>query len=186
MLWTPAAKLPVWKVAVVPLSVPVPNVLVPSRKVTVPVAEPEVAATVPVKVTAVPTITVLCEELTVVIVAVFAIAGLLLVLLLEPPQATSENIMIRISIPSTTPVQRLHFFRPPANTMPSKPILLRLANRIDELRCGTCSEAEIAAVVMVSCTVTGASPANATDGGLKAHVASDGKVLPQLNVSVPL
>ena len=46
MMWFPAASADVVKVATPPLSVPVPSVLAPSLKVTVPVAVPVAAVAV--------------------------------------------------------------------------------------------------------------------------------------------
>ena len=123
-----------------------------------------------------------CEELTVVVVAAFAgLVGLDPL----PPQPRRENVTVRISIPSTIPVQRLRFLKLPANIMPNMPMVPRLASRMDEPRwTGPCIEAETAAVVIVIWTVTGESPFSVTDVGLKVQVASEGNE-PQVNVTVP-
>lgn len=47
---------------------PLPNGVVPSKKVTKPVGVPEVVVTVAVKVTVSPRVIVLCDEVTVVVV----------------------------------------------------------------------------------------------------------------------
>src|ERR1700727_2256808 len=124
-----------------------------------------------------------CEELTVVVVAAFT--GLV-----EPdplpPQPTRENAIVRMSIPSMIPVQRLRFFRLPANIMPNMPMVLRLASRMDEPRCpGPSREAETAGGVIVIWPGPGDSPFSVTEVGLKVQVASEGNE-PQVNVTVPL
>jgi hypothetical protein len=68
----PVVRADVLKVAApLPLSVPVPRVVAPSLKVTVPVGVPALHATVAVKVTAWPTGDGVSDELTVVVVAVW-------------------------------------------------------------------------------------------------------------------
>ena len=71
----PAASEEVEKVAVPPLSAPVPNVVAPSLKVTVP-AGPEEGVTVAVKETDWPTTLGLVPEATLVVVAVVPVAGM--------------------------------------------------------------------------------------------------------------
>lgn len=70
MLWLPAASELVAYVATAELSVPVPSLVLPSRKVTVPVGVPllpEPPATVAVKVTLVPAGTLVAEAFSVVV-----------------------------------------------------------------------------------------------------------------------
>lgn len=71
MVWLPGARADVVKVAIPPLSVPVPIGLPPSKKVTVPVGVPDPGATgetVAVKVTDCPKTGRLNDEVTVVVV----------------------------------------------------------------------------------------------------------------------
>jgi hypothetical protein len=68
MVWLPAARVLMVKVAMPPLRVPVPRVVLPSEKVTVPVGVPPALVTTAVKVTDWPNTEGLAEEVTVVVV----------------------------------------------------------------------------------------------------------------------
>lgn len=130
MLCTPAAKADVWNVVLPLLSVPVPRLVAPSRKLTVAVGIPKVADTVPVKVTACPTSTVVAEEVTDEVV-LDLVGGGLPVELLYPPQPTRNRVMPRTSNPST--LQRLRLLlKLPARIMLNTPIPFRFANNMVE------------------------------------------------------
>jgi len=64
-----------WSALPTLVTTPLPNGMAPSKKVTNPVALPEVAVTVAVKVTVSPSVIVLADEVTVVVVLVCATAG---------------------------------------------------------------------------------------------------------------
>jgi hypothetical protein len=82
MVWLPPGRLLVEKVAApLPLRVPVPRVVLPSVKVTVPVGVPPAEETVAVKVTGWPKVEGVREELTVVLVVVLLTVWLTLPLL---------------------------------------------------------------------------------------------------------
>ena len=87
-LCDPTARDDVEKVATPEESVPLPSVVVPSRKVTVPLGVPEpLGVTVAVKVTLVPVTTVVAEANRVVVVA----AGVV---------TTGTELLIRITFPA--------------------------------------------------------------------------------------
>src|SRR5579872_5194593 len=77
MVWLPAVRAEVLKLAIPPESVPVPIGLPPSRNITVPVGVPEpgaTAVTVAVRVTASPKTEGLTDEVTVVVLAARPVA----------------------------------------------------------------------------------------------------------------
>ena len=132
--WLPAVSAEVEKVATPePLSVPVPSVVVPSRKVTVPVAVPGVLSdTVAVKVIEVPKVDGLTEVTTaLVVLALFTVCvrieELLPRKLLLPPYAAvierlppASNEVVNVATPFTSTVPVPSVAAPSINvTVPS-------------------------------------------------------------------